>query len=181
MKRKKFLTTTLAAMPLLAFSQIKNRNSRTQKSFVVRAGKSRVNESIKFGSNSNDIKISKTDTDDQLSIFEYIGYEKVGPALHLHFSQDEIFHVTEGVFRFVVGEEKMELNSGDTIFLPRNIPHTWIQLTDKGRLTYMVQPAGMMEEFFRQMSALTNPPTTEEIQKIHIAHGMKVMGPPLSL
>jgi quercetin 2,3-dioxygenase len=75
----------------------------------------------------------------------------------------------------------MQLNVGDTIFLPLNIPHTWIQLTDKGKLTYLVQPAGTMEEFFRKMSALTRPPTPEEAQKIHKAHGMKVVGPPLTL
>ena len=75
----------------------------------------------------------------------------------------------------------MELNAGDEIFLPRNISHTWIQLSDKGKLVYMVQPSGSMEEFFHELNAFTKPPTEQEIQKIHLAHGMKVMGPPLQL
>lgn len=179
MHRKEFLITTLAVTPLLAFPQLKKKGNNPKKPFVVNAGKSRFNEAIKLGLNTNDVKVSKTDTDNQLTIFEYTGYEKVGPPLHLHFFQDEIFYVTEGAYRFVVGEEKMQLTAGDTIFLPRNIPHTWVQLTDKGKLVYMVQPAGTMEKFFQELNNLTGPPTREEIQKIHIAHGMKVIGPPL--
>jgi quercetin 2,3-dioxygenase len=181
MQRKDFLLTTLAATPTFAFSPLFAKENGATKHFVVLDGKSRFNEMTKLGPNTNDIKVSKKDTNNQLSIFEYTGLEKSGPPLHVHFAQDEVFQVTEGSYRFVVGEEQMQLNVGDTIFLPRNIPHTWIQLTDKGKLTYLVQPAGTMEEFFRKMSALTRPPTPEEAQKIHKAHGMKVVGPPLTL
>jgi quercetin 2,3-dioxygenase len=181
MQRKEFLLTTLAATPLFTFSSLFAKESGNKKPFVVLDGKSRFDETTKLGPNTNDLKVSKKDTNNQLSIFEYTGFEKSGPPLHVHFAQDEVFQVTEGRYRFVVGEEQMQLNVGDTIFLPRNIPHTWIQLTDKGKLNYMVQPAGTMEEFFRKMSALTKPPTPEEAQKIHLAHGMKVMGPPLTV
>ena len=181
MQRKEFLLTTLAATPLFAFAQLRTKNNATKKPFVVRSGNGRFNETIKLGPNTNTVKISKKDTENQLSIFEYTGYEKSGPPLHLHFSQDEVFEVTEGTYRFVAGEENMELNTGDVIFLPRNIAHTWIQLTDRGRLTYLVQPAGKMEEFFQQMSRLKMPPSPEEVKKIHMANGMRVMGPPLLL
>ncbi len=181
MQRKQFLFATIAATPLFYFSQLFAKENNTKKPFVVRSGKSRFNETTKLGINVNDIKVSKKDTNNQLSIFEYTGYEKSGPPLHLHFAQDEIFQVLEGSYRFMVGEEQMQLDAGETIFLPRNIPHTWIQLTDKGKLTYMVQPAGTMEEFFREMGALTALPTQEKAQKIHMTHGMKIVGPPLHL
>ena len=181
MQRKQFLFATIAATPLFYFSQLFAKENNTKKPFVVRSGKSRFNETTKLGLNANDIKVSKKDTNNQLGIFEYTGYEKSGPPLHLHFSQDEIFQVLEGSYRFMVGEEQMQLDAGETIFLPRNIPHTWIQLTDKGKLTYMVHPAGTMEEFFREMSASTSLPTQEKAQKIHMTHGMKIVGPPLHL
>lgn len=181
MQRKQFLFATIAATPLFYFSRLFAKENNTKKPFVVRSGKSRFNERTKLGPNANDIKVSKKDTNNQLSIFEYTGYEKSGPPLHLHYAQDEIFQVLEGSYRFVVGEEQMQLDGGDTIFLPRNIPHTWIQLTDIGKLTYMVQPAGTMEDFFREIGALKAPPSPEEAQKIHIAHRMKVVGPPLHL
>ena len=181
MQRKQFLFTTLAVTPLFAFSQALVKKINNVKPFVVSSGKSRFNETTKLGPNVNDIKVSKKDTNNELSIFEYKGYEKSGPPLHVHFAQDEIFQVTEGSYRFVVGEEQMQLSVGDTIFLPRNIPHTWLQLTDSGKLTYLVQPAGLMEEFFRKMNTYAKLPTPEEAQKIHVAHGMKIMGPPLTL
>jgi quercetin dioxygenase-like cupin family protein len=182
MKRKQFLSTTMAALPLLAISQLNEPHNSEKKPFLVAAGKGRFNESFLFrGKSPNDIKISKQDTNNQLAVFEYIGNEKTGPALHLHFFQDEIFYVIHGEYRFVAGKETMHLEAGDTIFLPRNIPHTWIQLTDTGKLVYFVQPAGKMEEFFRTMNNLTHPPTQEEIDKIHKAHDLKVVGPPLSL
>lgn len=182
MHRKNFLKTTLAATPLFAFSPLLAAEGlSTKDAFVVPGGKSRFNETTRLGPNLNDIKISQKDTGNHFSLFEYTGFEKTGPPLHLHFKQDEIFNVVEGRFRFVAGKEEMDLSEGDTIFLPRNIPHTWLQLSDKGRLLYLVQPSGTMEEFFRKLGAFTGPPTPDEAQKLHMAHGMKIMGPPLLL
>jgi quercetin 2,3-dioxygenase len=182
MQRKQFLASSMSILPVLAFPQLVQKKEAPKKPFVIAAGKGRFNESFLFkGKSPNDIKISKSDTGNQLAVFEYIGYEKTGPALHLHFFQDEIFYVAAGEYRFVVGEDTLLLKAGDTIFLPRNIPHTWIQLTDTGKLLYFVQPAGKMEEFFRTMNNFKHPPTQEEIDSIHKAHDLKVVGPPLTL
>lgn len=188
MKRKNFLKTGLGTAALFVLAPISEAQSLSQrqpapkKPFKITAGKGRFNEFFLYkGKNPNNIKISGKDTDNQLAVFEYIGYEKTGPSLHLHFEQDEIFYVTEGKYRFVVGEETMLLNAGDTVFLPRQIPHTWIQLSETGKMVYMVQPAGKAEEFFRTMNNLKHIPSRQETDQIHEACGMKVIGPPLSL
>lgn len=182
MQRKKFLQMGLSATALLALRKTAGATAPATKPFKVAAGNGRFGESFLYkGKHPNDIKISTEDTDGQIAMFEYIGYEKIGPSLHVHFHQDEVFYVVEGSYRFVVGNETMMMNPGDTIFLPRNIPHTWIQLTDKGKLVYFVQPAGKAEEFFRTMNNLKVAPSREEIDKIHDACGMKVVGPALSL
>ena len=182
MKRKQFLATALAAIPALAFSQLSGSTMDKGKAFIVRAGQSRTGRQMKYkGKHPNDIIISKKDTDNNLSIFLFTGYDKVGPSLHLHYHQDEIFYVVEGNYRFVVGEQTMELAPGDTIFLPRNVPHSWLQLTQKGRVLYAVQPAGTLEEFFEEMDSLTKHPSTTESQEIHHRHGMKLVGPGLPL
>jgi uncharacterized RmlC-like cupin family protein len=80
-----------------------------------------------------------------------------------------------------VGEEKHYLKPGDTIFLPRKVPHTWAQLQDTGRMVVILQPAGKMEEFFLKVSTLTHDPTPEEMTKIIEAHEQKVVGPPLKV
>lgn len=151
-------------------------------SFVVAAGKSRFGNSPAFmGLHPNDLKVAGSDTNGQLAMFDYTGHAIMGPPLHVHYHQDEVFTVIEGRYRFVVGSQQHELQPGDTIFLPRGIPHTWLQLTPKGRLIYLLQPAGQMEEFFKAMSQLQGPPDPAEAQRIHEAHGMKIVGPPLSL
>lgn len=180
MKRKQFLLTTVTALPALAFGQFGNAANKTNKPFVVRSGKSRYGEPMNYkGVHPNNVVISKKDTGNALSVFAFTGYAKIGPSLHLHFHQDEFFHVVEGAYRFVVGGETMELSAGDTIFLPRNLPHTWIQRTDMGKLLYAVQPAGSLEEFFQEMNDLKTKPTEEEAKRMHLKHGMKLVGPPL--
>ncbi|WP_462255210.1 cupin domain-containing protein [Ferruginibacter sp.] len=184
MKRKQFLLSSLLAIPAIALSKNKFQNNPDagKEPFVVNAGQSRFGDTIKFlGVHHNDLKISSKDTNGQLSVFEYTGLAKVGPSLHMHLYQDEIFSVLEGEYRFVVGADTHYLKAGQTIFLPRNIPHTWIQLTDKGKLIYFLQPAGKMEEFFTLMNSLKERPSPEELEKFHTAHGMKLMGPSLSL
>jgi quercetin 2,3-dioxygenase len=184
MQRKEFLLTSLLAAPAVVLgNQLPGKKKKSNhKPFVVNAQQSRFGDTVKFlGVHPNDLKISSRDTGGQLSVFEYTGLDKVGPMLHVHFDQDEIFMVTEGQYRFVVGSETHVLGAGQTIFLPRNIPHTWIQVSDKGKMIYMLQPAGQMEEFFMYMNQLKERPSPEELDRIHAKHRMKVVGPPLSL
>ncbi len=158
------------------------KGTRPKKAFKVDSGKARFNAAFTFRQvNRQDVKVSGKDTDKGFSMLEYIGKENAGPPLHIHFSQDEVFYVVEGEYRFVVGGEEMTAKAGDTVFLPRNVPHTWIQLTQSGKMLYVLQPAGSFEEFLTNLQSLTAPPTEEELQKIHLAHEMKVLGPPLTL
>jgi quercetin 2,3-dioxygenase len=183
MKRRNFIKTAVVAAPMVTIATIANAEvlPSNSKGFVVKAGEDRFNEPIKYrGINPNCVKVSGKDTGSQFSVFEYEGFAKIGPELHLHTKQDETFYVLEGNFLFQVGEEKHKLATGDTIFLPRNIPHTWLQVSDKGKLMYMLQPAGKMEEFFKKINLLQGRPTAKEVQKIHIEHDMKIVGPPLA-
>ena len=181
MQRRKFVQAAFAGVSAMTVSKSFGK-TRSKKGFKVDSGKDRFDQPIKYrGVNPNDVKISAKDTDGQLSVFEYVGFQKIGPPLHIHFNQDEIFYVVEGEFLFQLDSEKMTLKAGDTIFLPQNVPHTWLQLSDKGKLVYLMQPAGQMEEFFKKMNELKGPPTEELVQQIHQAHGMKIVGPPISL
>jgi quercetin 2,3-dioxygenase len=186
MQRRKFIQTGLVATPLsmsgITLVEVGANTLPVENSFVVKAGQDRFNEPIKYrGISPNLVKISARDTGGQFSVFEYEGFAKMGPDLHVHLKQDETFYILEGEYIFQVGEQKHTLVAGDTIFLPRNIAHTWLQLTDKGKLMYMLQPAGKMEEFFKKMNLLKGIPTQDEINKIHLAHDLRVLGPPLSL
>lgn len=181
MKRRKFIATTAISTLAMALGQnLSAKESRTNKGFVVKASESRFGEkTLLFGNSPNDIKVSQKDTNGKLSIFEYIGNIKGGPALHIHPYQDEVFFIVQGEYLFQVGEERQNLKAGDTIFLPRGVPHAFAQLTETGKMFFLFQPSGKMEDFFRLIGDPTFKPTPEEGAKISLEHGMKVVGPPL--
>jgi quercetin dioxygenase-like cupin family protein len=182
MQRRKFLATTMASSVLVTNGKIKILTKMTNSPFVVKNGKSRFNESTIIGGKSpNDIKVSSKDTQGNLTVFEYTGHVKGGPPLHVHPNQDEIFYVVDGKYKFQVGDEIHLLESGDTIFLPRNIKHAFSQLTDKGKMLYFFQSSGKMEDYFRELGKLEGPPSPQVGAKLFADHDMQVVGPPLSL
>lgn len=186
MKRRYFILTILAAFPMLAFTKIKSIvMMRTDKGFKVNSGEARFGTHYKMKGvtiNTLDIKISGKDTGNDLAVFEQTGLTpKGGPPLHIHPNQDEWFYVVEGEYLFQVGEDKYQLKTGDTIFLPRNVQHAFVQLTEKGKMIVSYLPAGKMEEFFAVTDKWNSPPTKEEIAKVFSDHGMQVVGAPLKV
>lgn len=182
MQRRKFIATAAASIPALALGQaLSARENRTDKGFVVKANESRFKEStLLFGGTSpNDIKVSSKDNDGTLTVFEYIGNVKGGPPLHLHHNQDEIFFIIEGEYTFKVSDTIHKLKKGDTIFLPRKVPHAFAQTSEKGQMYFMFQPSGKMEDFFRKLATFKGQPTPEEGAKLFSDHEMEVVGPPL--
>lgn len=187
MKRNKFIASVLTVLsaPFFSFSQLQNKLARQKKGFKIPAGEGRIHGHIKLkGVNSNilDVKISGNDTDGDLAIFEQTSLSQgKGTPLHIHNAQDEIFYVIEGVYKFQVGEDKYDLTTGDSIFLPRQIAHAWTQVSEKGKMTVIMQPAGKLENFFVTMAALDHEPSQQEIAKIFADNDMQVVGPPLKI
>jgi quercetin 2,3-dioxygenase len=181
MKRRNFLSLSLASLPILAISQSWTILKSPAKAYVLKSGESRFGFPTPFlGVNPNDLKVSSKDTLGKLSTFDYVGNQKVGPSLHSHLNQDEVFYVLEGKYIFQLGNEKQLLNAGDLIFLPRTIPHSWVQISEKGHLYYFLQPAGKMEEFFTRMTEMGANATQEERAQVGIDAGIKNHGPSLS-
>lgn len=183
MKRRQFFQTTLAAAPFVSSEYAFSHVDRATIGFKVNTGEGRYHGHIQLkGVNSNilDVKISGKDTNGDLAIFDQTSLSpKRGTPLHIHPNQDEIFQVQAGDYLFMVGQDKYLLHAGDSIFLPRTVAHAWTQLSEKGRMTVIVQPAGKLEEFFLAMAALQKEPSPEEIASLFAAHDMQVVGPPL--
>lgn len=155
----------------------------TYQGFKVKAGEARFGKHYKMKGvtlNLLDIKISSKDTNGDLAVFEQTGFTpKGGPPLHIHPFQDEFFYIIEGDYLFQVGDEKFQMEPGDTIFLPRNIQHAFIQLTEKGKVIVSYMPAGKMEDFFKTTDSWTAPPTLDQITRAFEDHDMTIVGPPL--
>lgn len=113
-------------------------------------------------------------------IIENTFHAKGGPARHLHYDQDEWFYALEGEFILEVGQEKYALKPGDSILAPRQVPHVWAYTGgERGRMLIAFLPAGKMESFFREVTkANAMPPQDPELWR---AHGMELLGPPLTV
>ncbi len=187
MKRKGFIAALSAFLttPLPASIPESWLASMRRKGFRVRAGEGRIHGPLTLqGVNSNvlTVKISGKDTGGDLAIFEQTSLSPGrGTPLHVHTSQDEVFHVLEGAYYFQVGEETYKMTAGDVIFLPRKVPHAWTQRSERGKMMVTVQPAGQLEQFFVTMAGLDHAPSPREIENIFAANGMRVVGPPLAL
>ncbi len=186
MKRGTFISSALGLLPLGILAKVKtNSIIRTEKGFKVNAGDARFGEHYKMKGvtlNNLDIKISGSDTDNDIAVFEQTGLTpNGGPPLHIHPFQDEWFYVIEGEYLFQVGDDQYQMKSGDTIFLPRNVRHAFIQLSEKGKMIVSYLPAGKMEAFFKVTDKWTFPPTKEEIAQVFADHDMKIVGPPLKV
>jgi quercetin dioxygenase-like cupin family protein len=185
MHRKKFLVSlaTVTAAPTVLFGRSLHEAYQEGKAFVIQRGEGRYHGHIHLkGVNVNvqDVKVSGKDTNGALAIFEQTGLSpNRGVPLHLHHDQDEIFYVLEGEYHFEVGGERHELKAGASIFLPRKLPHAWMQVSERAKLMVVLQPAGKLEEFFLVMAGLKSEPTKEEMPAIFANHGMQVVGPPM--
>ncbi|MCF2446308.1 cupin domain-containing protein [Dyadobacter sp. CY345] len=187
MKRGNFIASLIAifSAPSIAWNNVKKVFSRSEKGFKIPAGEGRIHGHIQLkGVNANmlDVEISGSDTNGDLAIFEQTSLSQgKGTPLHIHPLQDEIFYVIDGSYIFKVGEDKYDLKTGDSIVLPRKVPHAWTQVSEKGKMLVILQPAGKLENFFVTMSGLDHVPAQEEITKIFNENEMQVVGPGLKV
>ncbi|MES2371625.1 MAG: cupin domain-containing protein [Bacteroidota bacterium] len=181
MKRRLFLQLPLVASAFM--TQAQDTGKKLRKGFKVASGKNHKMEDLLVMGGRFDCKVSSQDTNGALLIYDTVRHEKGGPALHFHHDQDEWFYVTKGEFIVQVGDETFTLKSGDSAFAPRKTPHAFAK-TSEGEAQMMVlfQPAGLMEDFFKQMSKLGRqiPKNQEkELKELWRTHGMEIVGPPL--
>jgi DNA-binding transcriptional MerR regulator/quercetin dioxygenase-like cupin family protein len=152
--------------------------------FSVAAGKDRFDEHIQLGGEPNDCKVSAKDTGGAMCVFEFTGGG--GGPRHVHFEQDEWIYVIDGQFDFEVGDEQFRVGAGESVFLPRKVAHVWASATGQpGKTINVYQPAGKMEEFFREVGKYRGKPrihealSFDEFRRLFHDHGMDVAGPPL--
>ena len=131
-------------------------------------------------------KLTGDDSGGALSALELNVLPQSGPALHVHHREDEWYYVLSGDFLFRVGGETHVLPVGSTIWLPRDIPHVWMNTTDEeGKLLLICQPGGF-EKFFEAMgnamqkSSADPDAANQQMKEIMAKFGMELLGPPLS-
>jgi quercetin dioxygenase-like cupin family protein len=186
MKRRNFLGLSLATTALTVMArgaEVKAPAERGGKGFRVGARKDRYDEELLIMGGRFSLKVSSRDTGGDLCIYDTVREHKGGPALHRHHFQDEWFYVMQGEFLVRVGDDTLKLGPGDSAFAPRKIAHAFAMTSDgTGQMLVLFQPAGSMEDFFKEMSKVGKGiPRGQEtvLKRLWADHGMEVVGPPL--
>lgn len=72
------------------------------------------------------------------SVYEWSGS---GPEyLHVHYSDDEVWHVLEGTLTFRFRDRTVEADSGTTVFVPAGVPHTYYEANGPTRYLIILTP-----------------------------------------
>ena len=118
-----------------------------QDSFVLKETESRLNQPYNVLGMDVYLKVSGKDTNNQLSMFSAEYCKNQGPPLHLH-NVDETFYITAGEFLFQIGDRRCTVTAGDTLFIPRNTPHAFLTVSNRGKMIFIVNPTDTVELLF---------------------------------
>jgi quercetin dioxygenase-like cupin family protein len=116
------LTATFAKTPSMVTMQ-------TDKVFKVKLGEARFGIHYNWKCithNTLDIAISGKDTDNSVAVFKQTALTSKGGPLHIHPNQNEWFYVLDGEYLFSAGADRYHMKAGNTIFVPRKVPHAFL-------------------------------------------------------
>lgn len=138
------------------------------------------------------ILVSSKDSRDGVSVIEHRVPYGDSPPLHIHRTEDEIFHILEGDFRVHVQGAEHRFGPGDIFVAPQGVPHTYRAESPAGGRMLTITAHGEFEGFVRavgrpaQGPGLPEPagaPTPEALQALVALasqHGIDLIGPPLA-
>ena len=129
------------------------------------------------------VKASAADTAGQYTLVEITAPAGLESPLHVHYTEDEGFYVLEGGVTIVVGDETVELASGQHAFGPRDIPHRFTVGPDGARMLWVLTPGGF-EDLIEAVSVPAEAPTVpppsigppDNVAEILQRHGNELLG-----
>lgn len=137
------------------------------------------------------VRIAHIEGQDGISILEHRAPHRDSPPLHIHKTEDEVFHVVEGKFRLRLGDDERIYGPGDILVAPKGVPHTYRVESANGGRWLTITARGDFERFVRAMGRTAArpelPPSsgkpTAEAQAALVDRarefGIEIVGPPL--
>jgi quercetin dioxygenase-like cupin family protein len=75
------------------------------------------------------------------SSFDIYEWSGSGPDyLHVHYSDDEAWHVLEGILTFQFRDRVEEASAGTTVFVPAGVPHSYYEAHGSTRYLVILTP-----------------------------------------
>jgi quercetin dioxygenase-like cupin family protein len=134
-------------------------------------------ETIQVGAMQIKFLQSKHETNGALDVFEVLVPANARmPVAHYHRDWEETAYGLEGTITFKVAGKRIELNEGESLFIPRGVVHGFINETQApARMLCVLTPGVLGPEFFREIAALTGgsvPPDPAKMAEVMNRHGL---------
>ena len=129
--------------------------------------------------------IFKVTGEDTGGAFDYFIVEvapKGGPPLHVHHKQEETIHVLKGQYKIRIGDAIFYCQEGGFAYLPSNVPHAFLNLTDAPGEIIVVYTPGGGHKFYEELGPLTRSgsPDPKVVGQLFAKYEMTLLGSPLS-
>jgi len=137
------------------------------------------------------VKVATAAGSDGVSVLEHRVPFGDSPPLHIHQTEDEVFHILEGEFRFQVAGEQQRWRAGTTLLVPKGTAHTYRVDSPAGGRFLTVTARGDFERFVRaigrpaeriELPPPSGAPSPESIEALAAAahqYGIELVGLPL--
>ena len=110
------------------------------------------------------------------------------PPLHVHHREDEAFFVLEGRVRFRCADRDIVGGPGSFVFLPRDVPHTFVVEGDEdAHMLTLLSPGGGERFFIEGGRAPEGPelpppgaPDVAKLRELGPRFGNEILGPPIA-
>jgi quercetin dioxygenase-like cupin family protein len=145
-------------------------------------------ESVWFVNSRMTVKATGASTGGQYGLLESTIPPGFSPPMHIHHREDESFYVLEGELRLQCGDETFVASAGSYIFLPRDVPHSFVVEGDTPARMLTIETPGGGEQFFvdagrpAEGQGLPSPAPVdvELLRRVGNVYGAEVVGPPLA-
>ena len=125
--------------------------------------------------------VSSSETLGKVMLQDYKAPRNFGPPVHLHRNEDEILILKQGTIVIWTPEKSGVAKPGDTIMLPKTVPHTWRAYGDEPVHMTVITAPGEFETFISDIAKdnLTIQ-DTDKLTEVACKAGMDILGPPLT-
>jgi mannose-6-phosphate isomerase-like protein (cupin superfamily) len=141
-----------------------------------------------FLRNRIDVKATADSTGGAFGLVESLIAPGFSPPLHVHHREDESFYILEGEVTMQCGEKRFRASAGAFVFLPRDVPHTFVVEGDRpARMLTLLTPGGGEGVFIEggrppegEGLPPATPPDVDALRRVSGRFGAEIVGPPIA-
>lgn len=154
MNRKDFMKASVSVglIPLIAAcSSNEDSSAATVKALFPKMSSPTLANSLWYIGHLMSVLVSSKDTNGAFSLLHGFEVRGLEPPPHTHTKEDESFYLMSGEINYNIGGETLHAKSGDWVFLPKNIQHSFQVLSETAEVLVHLSPGGF-ENYFIEMS-----------------------------